>query len=209
MLADSAMLRCALAVRNCVGSAEPGPDDGGAEEGELPKWCHVPKYCRFRTEKLGAGGGRRPTEEEKRKQCREYVKFRNWALQVCGLTEPELEALLKSADFTPQDQLGAANLPLATRRPHRVGGERLSRRNHAALLCRVAGLLKAAARVGVEGLGGPEAMQRLLSLDSGQLQAECAAVPYHSRRAGSSGRTCSRNTRSPRPAAMRLRLGWT
>jgi len=118
MLADDAIPQCILAVRNCVGREEPGLDIGNMDEGELPRWHRVPKYCRFRIEKLGARGGRRPTAEEKRKQCCEYMKFRNWAFRACGVTEPELERHLKAAAFTPQDRLGAANLPRAVRRAH-------------------------------------------------------------------------------------------
>ena len=58
----------------------------------------------------------------------------------------------------------------------------MTARDHAVLLCRVAGLRKAANEVGV--LGGHEEMERLLGLHGVQLREECRAVPAHLRRLG-------------------------
>ena len=58
-------------------------------------------------------------------------------------------------------------------------------REHAVLLCRVAGLRKAASGGEVGGLGGREEMERLLALGGHQLQEECRAIPAHLRKAGS------------------------
>ena len=58
----------------------------------------------------------------------------------------------------------------------------MTSRDHAALLCRVAGLRKAASGREVGGLGGGEEMERLLSLIGHQMQEACQAVPAHLRK---------------------------
>ena len=64
-------------------------------------------------------------------------------------------------------------------------GSRMTAREHAVLLCRVAGLRKAASGGEVGGLGGREEMERLLALDGNQLLGERRAIPAHLRKAGS------------------------
>ena len=66
-----------------------------------------------------------------------------------------------------------------------VDGGRMRPRAHAVLLCRVAGLRKAASSVEVEGLGGRAEMERLLSLSAIRLREERGAIPAHLRKAGS------------------------
>ena len=66
----------------------------------------------------------------------------------------------------------------------------MTSRAHATLLCRVAGLRKAASGSEVGGLGGGKEMERLLSLSGHQLQEACQAVPRHVRNPGSFDLVC-------------------
>ena len=98
MAIGNAIVLCAKAVRNAglLGVNEVG------NTGEQPKWCTVPKECRFKVEKPGGRNNQHlATHEEKTAQCLEYGKYKNWALK-CGLTEEELNCLLYTSP-SPRD----------------------------------------------------------------------------------------------------------
>ena len=85
-----------------------------------------------------------------------------------------------------RDMLGGGDFPAACQRQHHSNdGSRMAAREHAVLLCRVAGLRKAASVGEVGGLGGGAEIERLLALDGNQLQEECRTIPAHLRKAGS------------------------
>ena len=93
---------------------------------------------------------------------------------------------MKQAAGLRADMLGKGDLPTAFRRQaHKETSKRLTSRDHFVLLCRVAGLRKAASHGVVGGLGGRHEMDRLLDLDGARLQAEAQAIPWHLRKAGS------------------------
>ena len=180
----NAIVLCAKAVRD---AGLLGVDEAG-NAGELPKWSAVPKECGFKIERPGGRGHQHyATKEEKTAQCLEYGRYKNWALKACGLAEEEVKEHLTKAAGLHQNMFGRGDLPAAFRRQH-VGnddGTRMTAREHAVLLCRVAGLRKAASGGEVGGLGGREEMDRLLALDGDRLQAECLSIPAHLRKAGS------------------------
>ena len=183
MAMGNAIVQCAKAVRDAGLMAV----KEAADAGELPKWNEVPQDCGF---KIQWPGGRRhrhcATKEEKTAQCREYGQYKSWALKACGLAEEEFKEHLTKAAGLHQDMLGRGDLPEAFRRKHyNADGARMTAREHAVLLCRVAGLRKAASGGEVGGLGGREEMERLLALGGHQLQEECRAIPAHLRKAGS------------------------
>ena len=183
VLIGSAVVQCAMAVHRASVS-EPGEATGGDDGGEMPKWSQVPKLCGFKTERFGGRGQQRwATAEQRTAQCQEYGRYIRWARESCGLTVPEFEALLQRAASTHQNLWGAAGLPSALQQSR--WPDRITPRAHAVLLCRAAGLRKAAASGEVEGLGGAAEMERLLALGDQELQAECDAIPPHLRKAGS------------------------
>ena len=79
----------------------------------------MPKHCGFRIQNLGGRGEqRRAMQEEQTEQCRQYGKYRHWALKTRGLKESELQELLASAAKTKPNSCGAADLSQALRRGH-------------------------------------------------------------------------------------------
>ena len=118
-------------------------------------------------------------------QCRAYEKYKNWALKACDLAEEEVQEHLAKAAGLPCDHFGRGDLPAAFRRHLHHGGKRLTAQKHAGLLCRVAGLRKAASGGEVGGLGGHEEMERLLAMGGKELQEAARAIPAHLREAGS------------------------
>ena len=177
----NAIVQCAKAVRD---AGLLGVDETG-DTGELPTWDEVPTDCGFKRSQLGGKIRRRATGEDKAAQCRAYAQFKHWALKACGLAEQEVKEHLTQAAGLRPDMLGRGDLPAAFRRRNHDGPNRLSAREHAALLCRVAGLRKAASGDEVGGLGGREEMERLLALGDKQLQEQGRAIPAHLRKAGS------------------------
>ena len=179
----NAIVQCAKAVRDAGFLEVDEAEDAGA----LPKWSEVPKECGFKIAQPGERGQRhRATEEEKVAQCRAYGQFENWARKACGLAAEEVKVHLAKAAGLHRDMCGRGDLPQAFRRQHHsVDTGRVTAREHAVLLCRVAGLRKAASSGEVGCLGGCEEMERLLSLGGHALQEERRAIPAHLRKAGS------------------------
>ena len=80
----TAIVQCAKTVR-AAGLLEV-EEVGDAEE--WPKWSQVPKECKFKTQRIGSGAQQHwATPQEQKAQCREYGKFRRWAIDVCGLED--------------------------------------------------------------------------------------------------------------------------
>ena len=180
----NAIVQCAAAVRD----ANLQEFDGTRGAGELPAWSAVPKECGFKITRPGQRGHLHyATKEDKAAQCREYGRYKQWACEACGLAEHELKEQLEKASGLHQDRLGKDGLPKAFQRHPHAGyhGPRLKARDHAVLLCCVAGLRKAASGSEVGSLGGLDEMDRLLSLNAHQLQEACRAVPAHLRKNGS------------------------
>ena len=175
---------CAKAMHQASVS-EPDEATGYLCSEEIPRWREVPKSCGFKIERIGGRDNQRwATFEEQMAQCQEYGKYLAWARNKCGLTVEEFHSSLRDADSTAADSRGTAGLPLALRQPRSSKWGRTSRRAHAVLLCRVAGLRKAAASGVVGSLGGSRELERLLALGSQQLQGEGVAGLLHMRRAG-------------------------
>ena len=145
------------------------------------------KDCGFKSARPGGRSHRHSaTNEEKAAQCLEYGQYKNWALKACGLAEEEMKEHLRKAAGLHQNMFGRGDLLAAFWRKHdNDDGNRMTAREHAVLLCRVAGLRKAASGGEVGGLGGREEMDRLLALGGDRLQAECRAIPADLRKAGS------------------------
>ena len=183
MAIGNAIVQCAKAVRDAgLMAVEATADAGG-----LPTWNEVPKDCGFKIQRPGGRGHQHwATKKEQAAQCREYGQYKSWALKACGLAEEEFKEHLTKAAGLHRDMLGRGDLPAAFQRQHHnADGNRMTAREHAVLLCRVAGLRKAASGAEVGGLGGREEMDRLLALGGHQLQEECRAIPRHLRKAGS------------------------
>ena len=92
-------------------------------------------------------------------QCREYGQYKNWALKACGLAEEEFKEHLTKAAGLDHNMFGTGDLPAAFRQCYQHDRIRITAREHAVLLCRVAGLRKAASGGEVGGLGGREEMK--------------------------------------------------
>ena len=204
----NAIVQCAAAVR-AAGLMQLA-ETGGA--GELPAWTAVPKECGFKIARPGQRGHQHyATSEDKAAQCREYGRYRQWAWEACGLAEHELKLQLETAAGLDMNSFGKGSLPQAFRRNHNLdGGHHMTSRDHAVLLCRVAGLRKAASGSEVGGLGGGEEMERLLSLRGHQLQEACQAVPAHLRKPGSFDldAVCIRDAEARQAAVVGLFQVW-
>ena len=86
----NAIVQCAQAVRDAglLGVEEVG------DAGELPKWTEVPKDCGFKIEYPGERGAQNcVTKKQKTAQCREYGRYKNWALKACGLAKRRLRSI--------------------------------------------------------------------------------------------------------------------
>ena len=153
MAIGNAIVQCAKAVRDAglMGVEE------AADAGELPKWNEVPKDCGFKIQRPGGRGHQHnATKKEKAAQCREYGQYKSWALKACGLAEEEFKDHLTKAAGLHHNMLGRGDLPAAFQR---ASDAVMTPREHAVLLCRVAGLGKAASGGEVGGLGGREDME--------------------------------------------------
>ena len=96
----NAIVQCAKAVCD---AGFLGVDEAG-DAGELPKWSDVPEDCGFKIQRIGGHGHRHyATKKEKTAQCREYGKYKNWALKACGLAEEEVKEHLTKAAGLHQD----------------------------------------------------------------------------------------------------------
>ena len=179
----NAIVQCAKSVRDAglMGVEE------AADAGELPKWNEVLKDCGFKIQRPGGRDHQHcATKEEKTAQCRDHGQYKSWALKACGLAEEEFKEHLTKATGLHANMLGRGDIPATFRRQHdNADRNRMTAREHAVLLCRVAGLRKAASGGEVGGLGGREEMERLLALGGHQLQEECQAIPAPLRKAGS------------------------
>ena len=157
MAIGNAIVQCAKAVRDAGLMAV----EETADSGELPKWNEVPKDCGFKIQRPGGRGHQHyATKEEKTAQCREYGQYKSWALKACGLAEEEFKEHLTKAAGLGRNMFGRGDLPAAFRRKHGHDDRtRMTPREHAVLLCRVAGLRKAASGGEVGCLGGREEME--------------------------------------------------
>ena len=131
------IVQCAKAVRD---AGLMRVEEAG-DAGELPTWNEVPTDCGFKRRQLGGNARRRATQEDKTAQCRAYGQYKNWALKACDLAEEEVKEHLTKAAGLHRDKFGRGDLPAAFRRNphHKDGGKRLTAREHAGLLWRVAG----------------------------------------------------------------------
>ena len=141
MAIGNAIVQCAKAVRDAGLMAV----EETADAGELPKWNEVPNDCRFKIQRPGGRGHQHwATMEEKAAQCREYGQYKSWALKACGLAEEEFKEHLTKAAGLRHNMFGRGDLLAAFwREYHNADGNRMTARDHAVLLCRVAGLRKA------------------------------------------------------------------
>ena len=91
--------------------SEPDEATGDLGSEEMPRWSQVPKYCGFKTERIGCRNNQRwATPEQQMAQCQEYGKYLAWARNKCGLTVEEFESLLRGAASTGADNRGTAGL---------------------------------------------------------------------------------------------------
>ena len=121
----------------------------------------MPKEYGLKTARRGQRGHRHyATSEDKAAQRRAYGQYLQLAWEACGMAEYELNEQLAIAAGLCRDSFGNGGLPQAFRwHHHATGGHRMTSRAHATLLCRVAGLRKAARGSEVGGLGGGEEME--------------------------------------------------
>ena len=123
------------------------------------------------------------SKQGREQEALEYMKYVTWAKEVCGVTQIAFRDFLRVADELPRQKRGRDEVPQWAHK------QNASVREHAVLLCRVAGLRQAAIADTPAELGGASfascaalEMDRLLTLTRRQAQEEQEAVPEHLRR---------------------------
>jgi hypothetical protein len=119
--------------------------EGDRAQDQLPEWQSLPAAGHFKLEKHGCGGSRaRASSLEKARQCSEYSKYLRWAWESCGVTETVFVDMLKRSrslgKLGRRKQQGDIPRFLCQRSAY----ERPDERAYAVLLCRAAGLRRAA-----------------------------------------------------------------
>ena len=154
------------------------PEEDELGEGSvLPDWGMLPAAGGFKVSQLGARGKRHSANaSEKQNQARVYARYVQWA-EGCCVSQEELQRHLATAGALPRQSRGAVGLP------EWMHVKNATVRQHAVLLCRVAGLRAAAAmapkELGAEALtadAGQE-LARILDLTEVEVRAECARLP--------------------------------
>ncbi len=145
----------------------------------LPEWVDLPQDGGFIIARVGARNRcGRVTESNKLEQVRAYAKHLPWAEAACGLSQEEFRQCLTSAAAVQQISRGTDGIPTWMRRI------KITVREHAALLCRIAGLRKAAAAEVAAELGAAFAanavteLERIMALAAAEVQLECEAVHW-------------------------------
>ena len=169
----------ALAVVCLDKTSTPQRDAIGIGVG-LVAWEDVPRACGFNISRPGGRGRQRPVSvEEKLEQQREYTAHQLWAA-TCGEDAAEWGKLVEQAGALRQKRLDREALP-----PCICPAETActTHRQHAVLMCRVAGLMRAAKEAGRK-LGGDvwaaaagDEMSVILELTQEPLRERREAVP--------------------------------
>jgi len=153
---------------------EVGPED------TLVAWADVPRACSFQIARPGGRGHQRHiSAEEKLEQQRVYTAHQLWAA-TCGVDALAWRELVQQAGSLQRKRLGSEGLPPCLRP---AGPHCTTHRQHAILMCRVAGLVRAAKEAG-RVLGGDvcaasagDEMTALLEVTRDSLQGRCEALP--------------------------------
>ena len=169
---DSAFKERAAACLRNLGEAGWSPEQ--AYPGEIKamiEWDDLPAEGGFKIKQSGARGARcRVRHVDKLEQVQRYSKYVMWALVACGISEDEWRHLLEAAASVDKNKRGRDGLPAWLQRKN------LTQCEHAVLLCRLAGLRKAATIDAPAEVGGSafdaaaaQELERLLALSSAEV----------------------------------------
>ena len=143
----------------------------------LPEWKTLPLAGGFKVSQPGGRAQRHEaTASEKRGQVRVYAQYVQWA-EWCNISLEEWQQHLATAAAHPNHSRGVLGLPAW------MQVRNTTVRQHAVLLCRVAGLRAAAAKA-PEELGADawkvdatKEMERILALTEAEVRLECGCIP--------------------------------
>ena len=142
------------------------------------EWDDLPAEGGFKIQQPGARGARRRVSHaDKLEQVQRYSKYVMWALVACGISEDAWRHLLEAAATIGKHKRGRDGLPVWLQRKN------LTQCEYAVLLCRLAGLRKAASIDAPAELGGSafdaaaaQELERLLALSSAEVIEACSGV---------------------------------
>ena len=78
----------------------------------IPVWADLPAEGNFKVAQPGSRGKRFKADDVRKKQdCIDYAKYKKWAQEVCGVTEPQFRELLLVAKKVHKDRRGSEGIP--------------------------------------------------------------------------------------------------